>query len=458
MQKSVQLGVSVGESFAEYTLLSNSEPIAQKRVYLAREGLKQSLSQFISVNLENKPHQAFVSLRLPKKLLDFELSGAVAHIATEGFEHWLNLSNKGARPLTDANLLFSIQERVRADGTIETPINLEQLESIAEKIKMMDSKKVCLHFLHSPINPENLKKAQAFLLEKGLEVFTPENSDSADEVKRWNKNALSATISGIYSESKAEIHEALQGTLTKDQIYFISSSGKLTSENKSEDPSQEINNLFSAYTAIGTVFGGSEKSDILYLGLENFLLISGSEWVQTWSSPWGDVEVPHLKTVEIGIQPTSGITLNGFGRFDFSTTQEGWEPGPMFMGRGQKLSLLDLWAENSKLARVPGLEDRLSPQGIQRFKNAFYTLSKLSKAENNEVSQLSKGLQSLAMQRLAIEAVLHRQRKKMIVTGPLASVFANVFKKDPYSVINNQEFSESYATAIWGAQVLRETL
>ena len=90
MQKSVQLGVSVGESFAEYTLLSNSEPIAQKRVYLAREGLKQSLSQFISENLENKPHQAFVSLRLPKKLLDFELSGAVAHIATEGFEHWLN--------------------------------------------------------------------------------------------------------------------------------------------------------------------------------------------------------------------------------------------------------------------------------------------------------------------------------------------------------------------------------
>lgn len=454
MQKSFLLGVSVGESFAEYTLLSHSKPVAQKRAYLARESLKQSLQQFLAEHQESKPQQAFVSMRLPRKLLNFQFSGAVAHITTAGFEHWLNISSSGTRELTNKDLLFSVRERTLADGTIETPLDLEELEAIAEKIKLLGGKKVCLHFLHSATYPANLEKARAFLLAKSIEVFVPENSDSPDEVRRWNKNALNATISGVMADRKLEIMGALESTLPAENIHFLDSSGKLL---PSTAP-HEIGSLFASSTALGLILSGSEKSDVLYLGLENFLLISGSEWVTTWASPWGPVDVPHLNSKELGIQPTSGITLNSFGRFDFASEQEGWEPGPMFMGRGQKLSLLDLWAENSKLAKVHGLEDRLSPQGIQRFKNSFYTLSKISKSRDNEVSHLTKGMQSLALQRLAIEAVLHRQRKKMIVTGPLAPVFANVFKKDPYTVIDNQEFSESQATALWGSKALQETL
>lgn len=454
MQKSSLLGVSVGESFAEYTLLSDLKPVAQKRAYLARETIKQSLQQFLAENAEQAPAQAFISLRLPKKLLDFQLAGSVAHITTEGFTHWLNISSVGTRDLTDNELLFSVRERILSDGSIETPLSLEDLEAISEKMLAANCKKACLHFLHSAVNPQHVEQAQAFLLSKNIESFIPEKSDTPNEVTRWNKNALSATVSSIFEERTKEVLSALENTFAKNQIHFLDSAGQLSNE---ENP-QNVGRMFASFTAMGLSLGGTEKADILYLGLENFLLISGTEWKQTWESPWGPVETPHLKTKELGLQPTSGIAFNTFGRFDFTSSQEGWEPGPMFMGRGQKLCLLDLWAENSKLTKIAGLEDRVVPQGIQRFKNSLFTLSKISKTKDSEVSSLTKEMQSLALQRLAIEAVLQRQRKKMIVTGPLAPVFANVFKKDPYAVVDNQEFCESYATALWGAKALQETL
>ncbi|KYG62656.1 hydantoin utilization protein [Bdellovibrio bacteriovorus] len=455
MQNRFLLGVSVGESFAEYSLLSDTKPVAQKRVYLARESLKQSLSQFVNDNAGQKPTQAFVSLRLPKKLLSYELSGAVAHITTEGFEHWLHLCAKSPeQTLTSKDLLFSVKERVLANGTVEIPLDINDLEPVVAKLQMMDCKKVCLHFLHSATHPANLQVAKNYLQEKGLEVFTPENNDNPHEVSRWNKNALNATISSVFTDRKAEIVAALEGVLSKEEIYFLNSSGKLFQE----DSSQNVNSLFSAGTALGHYFGALKKADVLYLGLESFLLISGSSWSSSWESPWGAVEVPHLKTIELGVQPTLGIALNTFGRFDFSKTQEGWEPGPMFLGRGQKPALLDLWAENAKLTKLPGLEDRFSPQGIQRFKNSFFALSKISQTRDSDISHLTKEMQSLTLQRLAMEAYLNRQSEKLVVTGPLATVFANAFKKDSHTLIETEEFSESYATALCGHKALQESL
>ncbi|KHD89485.1 MAG: hydantoin utilization protein [Bdellovibrio sp. ArHS] len=455
MQNRFLLGVSVGESFAEYSLLSDANPVAQKRVYLARENLKQSLSQFITEHAEQKPSQAFVSLRLPKKLLNYELSGAVAHITTEGFEHWLNLCAKSLeQTLTSKDLLFSVRERVLADGTVEVALDVNDLEPIVAKLQMMDCKKVCLHFLHASTHPTNLNVAKSYLQEKGLEVFSPEKNDNPHEVSRWNTNALNATISSVFAERRSEVLAALEGHLPKENIHFLDSSGQLLKA----DAVQHVSSLFSASTALGKYFGTAKKADVLYLGLENFLLISGDSWSSSWESPWGAVEVPHLKTIELGIQPTLGIALNTFGRFDFDHTQGGWEPGPMFLGRGQKASLLDLWAENTKLAKLPGLEDRFSTQGIQRFKNSFFALTKISQARDKDIQHLTKEMQSLTLQRLAMEAYLNRQSEKLVVAGPLASVFANAFKKDSHTVVEAEQFSESYATALCGRQALQESL
>ncbi|MGZ3773985.1 MAG: hydantoin utilization protein [Pseudobdellovibrionaceae bacterium] len=454
MQNSFLLGVSIGESFAEYSLLRDAEPVDEKRVYLSRENLKQSLQQFISEQDDKKPRYAFVSFRLPKKLLSFYLNGSVAHVTTEGFEQWLNLCGKNTNTLTNKELIFSVQERILANGDVERALSIEDLEPIAAKLQTIDCKKVCLHFLHSSTNSAHVDMAGAYFQEKGFEVFIPEKTDNPYEVSRWNKNTLNATVSSMFADRKAEILGALDGVLEPHNIFFLDSEGKLLDKEKSA----KVGCLFSSSTALGLQMGAPKKADVLYLGLENFVLISPSTWSTFWESPWGPVEVPHLKIRELNIQPTLGIGLNSFNRFDFTQQQEGWEPGPMFLGRGQKLCLLDLWAENNKLTSLQGLKDRFSVQGIQRFKNALYAISKISTYQDNDFDHLTKEMQSLTLQRLAIEAYLHRENDKLIVTGPLASVFGNAFKKDSNTTIDPQGFRDAQVTALHGLKALQENL
>jgi N-methylhydantoinase A len=457
MQNSCVLGINVGESFAEYSLLDGStsaaKPLAQKRVFLARESIKQTLLSFLNENAATKPEAAFVSLKIPKRLLDYNLSGAVAHITTEGFEHWLGLAGS-RKEVTQKDLIFSVRERVLADGTLEVPITPADIEAIAAKLVMMDCKRVCLHFLHAQTNPANMNAAAEILKSQGLEVFLPSENETNTEVERWNKNALNATISSIFNDRKKEILESLKETLSEEKTYFLNAQGQAR-------PSGEalpLDGYFSSLTALGKVYGEPNKADVLHLGLEGFSLISSQGEHTRWDSDWGPVAVTHMPVHALGIQPTLGIHLNVFDHFDFTTTQEGWEPGPMFLGRGQKLSLLDIWAEHAKLTSLPGLQDRFSAQGIQRFKNSLLALAKGSRVRNTDMGQLTKEMQSLTLQRLALEAFLHRKSEKMRVTGPLASVFANAFKKDANTTVENHDFCESVATAIWGAKSLQGSL
>lgn len=450
MQNSFMLGVSVGESFAEYCVLEGSKTLAAKRAYLSRENLKNSLQQFVSTHKDKQIAKAFVSLRISEKLLDYQLSGAVAHVTTEGFEHWLKLRGCAGAALTSEEMHFSLRERIQADGKIVTTLATEELEAIAAKLQMMGIKKVCLHLLHAAINPAHEKAASDYFVSQGLEVFLPEKTENQDEITRWRKNALNATISSLFTEIKKDLHEALNGFVKPEDIYFVDSEGQAFQN----ETSKGIDSLFASYSALGLQYA-DKKCDVLHLGLEDFVLISPQKWNDTWQSPWGFVENRTIAMKPLSIQPTLGIELNALKHFDFNKQNEGWEPGPMSLGRGQKPTMIDLWSENSKFTKAEGLKDRLVAAGVQKFKNALFTLSKVSGSRDKEIGTVIKELQSLAIQKVAMEALLFRNNKKILVTGPLADLFANGFKKDSNCTVASEDFSEARAVVVIGQKALK---
>lgn len=452
MQNRFLLGISVGESFAEFSLLSGDQPLAHKRIFLARENLKSSLQQFLLEHQDQAPQKVFISLRFSEKLLDQRFSGAIAQVTTEGFENWLNLRRDPKYSLSNKDLSFAVNERVRADGTIEKPLDVAELEAIATKLQLVQCKKICLYFLHANANPEHTHTARTFFSEKGFEVFSPDRTDNADEVSRWNTNSLNAAISGVIEELQKDLSEALS-TIPAEDIHYLNSEGKFFAKDANDNP---LSSLFSLYSALAQTHKSKDSADILYLGLESFVLISGHKWNRIWQSPWGETEVSHPWITKLKLQPTSGLDLNVFERVDFTNRNEGWEPGPMFLGRGQKLTLLDLWSENSKLGKIPGLEDRLTASGVQRFKNSLLALSKISRNHNNDQSHVIKDLQSLAIQRMALQSRLDRQSEQIIVTGPLAEIFGNAFKKDKKAKVVPQPFTDAAAIALVGLRQLKD--
>lgn len=458
MQNRFLLGVSVGESFAEYCLLEGTEVLATKRAYLSRESLKNSLQLFLSDHSDKKIAKAAVTLRVSTKLLDYKLNGAIAHITTEGFAHWLDLhkctETSPRLSLTLSDLQFSLRERVQANGQISIPLAISDLETIAAKLQLLNTKRVCLHLLHASLNPTHEMAAKNFLSSKGFEVFIPEKTDNADEVSRWKKNALNATVAGLFSDLKKDLQETLQNFVAAENIHYLTAQGEFVQDVEKNS----VASLAAAYSALALAQNLAQNNsarDILYLGLESFVLISSKNWKTLWASPWGDIENKHVGFRELAIQPTLEIALNAFQHFDFNSVSEGWEPGPMFLGRGQKIALLDLWSEHPKLAKTEGLQDRVTAAGVQRFKNSMFALSRASRMQNKELPHVTKELQSLAMQKLAMESLLFRHDKNLLVTGPLADIFANGFKKDSTATIEVDEFALSRSLALLGQSLLK---
>lgn len=449
MQNHFLLGISVGEAFAEFCLLQDSKVIATKRAYLTRENLKNSLQQFVAGHTDKKITKAAVTVKVPERLMDFNLNGAVAHVTTEGFENWLNLHQSAYSSFTKKDMQFSLRERIHADGTVAISLDVPELESLLVKLQQTETKKVCIHLLHSAKNPAHENMASQFLIEKGFEVFVPEKTDNADEVSRWKRNALNATLASLFADIKKEIEEALKECLAVENIHYLNSAGEF-SYNIEKD---SIGSLNASYSALALA-SENQNCDLLYLGLESFCLISPNKWESHWTSPWGEIENRQVVFRPLEIQPTMGIELNKLERFDFSNQMEGWEPGPMFLGRGQKATLLDLWSESSKLAKLDGLQDRVMGPGIQRFKNVLFALSKISHGQSTEVPAISKELLSLAVQKLAMETSLFKQNEEITIIGPLADLFGNAFKKDKQATIKTDEFALAHSVAILGQKLL----
>ncbi len=113
-------------------------------------------------------------------------------------------------------------------------------------------------------------------------MFAPEKSDMSNEVARWNKNFLNATASSVLADLKKDLQGVLETALPVEKIYFLNSQGK--------SPVQKVlplSVIFSATTALGLALLGKEQSDVLYLGLEGFHLISATQWNSTWKSALG---------------------------------------------------------------------------------------------------------------------------------------------------------------------------
>lgn len=455
MQNRLVLGVSLGVSFAEFSLIQNPvslgqmRVLGQKRSYLPRESLKQSLTQFLETHKNSSPSQIFLSLGYLERLFDLRLGNTVAQIVTEGFEHWSELrSQKSTGPaLASPDLIFPVRERMTAQGKIHTPLNLAELASISAKLKVMECKRVCIHFLHAGLNNLHETQAADFFQQEGFEVFVPQKTDNPDEVSRWRKNVLNASVSGTFAELKSEIIEAAQGQVSAENIFFLDGEGRLFQN----ENGPRASTIFAATSAMAKVFQ-KDQADLLYLGLENFVLLKTKRNHRQWKSPWGQIEAHHTGSLRLSIQPTSSIKHNDFNLLNFAAKAEGWEPGPMLMGRGQKGTLLDLWGNEEELRHIEGLKDRIVASGSQRFKNSLLTLWKNCRLRDTEMDQVSRDLRNLAVQTVALEASLHRDQEKLIVTGPLTPLFAEVFQKDEQVQVLHQDFIESIATAVGGLQ------
>lgn len=401
------LGLHVGVSFAEFSLLDGAshKVLASQRIYMPRLPLKLGLQKFIQAQnsqpgTDYKIEKIFFVSNLLEKMAPFRLGGSTAHLITEGWENqgWLSQSIcQAMQPVRlpsvqSQDLVFGIKERLSSDGTILQPIDPQFISSIAAKMKLMDVKRVCIHFLHSQKNPVHLNLAKEILAEHGFEVhFADYDSDFSLEKNR--RLSLSAALNGTWEDYRQDLLAAVQiENQTPPEIFVLSHKGFQPLENSKD--------AVEALASLDHLWNFVPHENIVYLGFETFQQIFPKKTQPFWQSPWGRLYRPQCEKRVFSTQPTQSLQLNIWNELDFSLNPEGYEPGPIALGRGQKLTAFDLYFE--ELMAFPELKDWLAPSADTKIRSGLSALSKSSKNHIGEIALHTK-LRDQFTQRLLFE-------------------------------------------------------
>lgn len=426
-ESDVTLALYVGESFAEVHLRDQNKTHSFHRWYLGKEGLRAGLTKILKDSGFQKLTKAIVASRFPEKILSYRLGGSVAVLTTEGFESWPRSRQPFAlklAPLSSLDLHFSVSERISSNGDIEKEPSEFEIADIIEKLKLKQAKRVCIHFLNANKNSSNQEKVKAALLHENFEVFTPDGAPpEMDEAALWRRNILNASLCSTFSEVQEEINLALQPYLSEgERAIFLSGDG----HRFDKECRYHLNSLWGASYAWAQNLKRSESFDIVYFGLEQFCLLSPQNKTSYWQSPWGKVSNNRIQNHLLCLQPTTAIELSMWNELGFSKNHLGYEPGPMFLGRGQLPTLLDLWA--TEASDIKGLEERVSLQGIQKFKNQMWALNKSALTPLDSDEKVLRTLRQNAIRTLCADIVINAEQKSLYCLGALAPIFGAELK------------------------------
>lgn len=416
------IGIHLGASFAEACAFDGHSISARTQWYLPRQPLRTTLPKWLEEN-SLKPEALFISTRSLERIFDFRMGGTTAQIVTRGLERWPFLNGTGAggffraqAPLAicSSDLCFGVDERVSAEGRVEKPLSLESLGPIAEKLKLQQIKKICVHLLHAGKNPVHENLAADFLEKEGFEVFRP--THGGDENADWRANTLDASLSGSMEELRADIEKAVEGLPLSGKIFFATGHGDWVWDRKD----RRLSILFGADRLLRDE-GDGESTAILDFGWESWRLLRPDRPTARWKSPWGPVHQPSLERVDFFLQPTQALRLEPGGFLGLADKSEGYEPGPLSLGRGQKPLVVDLLGEKM-------LADWSPPNAGGRVNSALQALVKSSEEAFRDVSEMSSRLHRGWGERLNRELWMAGPWKALRARGRFAPLWTTALR------------------------------
>jgi N-methylhydantoinase A len=164
-------------------------------------------------------------------------------ITTDGFRDVLPLARaqrtdiwqlKYRRPgaLVDHGDICTVRERVLADGTVETPLDLGGLDAISERVDADGILSVAVCLLHSTSNPVHELEVRAALLGRHPALHVSVSHEIAPEIgeyERFSSTVVNAYVATTVGDYLARAQEGLRARSYDRPLLVMRSSGGVTS-------------------------------------------------------------------------------------------------------------------------------------------------------------------------------------------------------------------------------------
>ncbi len=298
------------------------------------------------------------------------LGAETALVTTQGFRdvlelrrlrvpHMYDLFWRKPPPLVERRLRFEVAERVAADGTVVRPLDEDEVQALAERLRGLGIDSVAVCFLHSYLYPEHEQRVGAILAEELPGATISLSSEILREQREYERSAttvVNAYVRPLMSSYIDRIRTGLDdiGLDGAPLSIMQSSGGVMTSEDAKLRPvfALESGPAAGVVAALGMIrrlgagnaiafdMGGTTAKASL---IENGVIARGREYEVGGSISAGSrlirgagelLRIPTIDIAEVGAGGGSIAWLDPAGGLQVGPRSAGADPGPACYGRG----------------------------------------------------------------------------------------------------------------------------
>lgn len=284
-------------------------------------------------------------------------AGKVGMLTTKGFRDVL-LFREGPpknprelyldypEPYVPRYLTLGVEERITAEGTIEIPLNEEDVIAAVQQLKEFHVEAIAVCFLWSPVNPVHEQKAREIIRRIWPEVHVVISSEvnaQVNEYRRFVATAMDASLKGLISTYSAQLNSRLRDAGFEGEVGMLNAYGGVMSPQEiAECPLLSIDSGPAMAPVSGRMYVNSDARDtnavVLDMGGTTFdvsCVINDHIGVSR-ETVIGD-EVPGIARVavhSIGAGGGSIAWVDAGGMLKVGPRSAGSQPGPACYGRG----------------------------------------------------------------------------------------------------------------------------
>jgi N-methylhydantoinase A/oxoprolinase/acetone carboxylase beta subunit len=286
-----------------------------------------------------------------------ERKGArVALVTTKGFEDVLEIGRqtraelynfmvKARRPLISNGLVFSVNERLNADGSVLEPLLDSEISQLIDalRVQTVDSVAICL--LHSYANPIHEDRLATALEEAGFTVSASNKVlPEYREFERWSTTVVNAYVTPLMARYLTKLEDGMGGRPLK---IMQSNGGSISAQRAKTAAVQTILSGPAAGVvgaqAIGNASGYSRLITFDMGGTSTDVSLINGAIGTIIESTVGDfpVRLPVLDIHTVGAGGGSVAYIDSGGSLRVGPRSAGADPGPACYGKGAELTVTD---------------------------------------------------------------------------------------------------------------------
>lgn len=359
MSRSIMIGVDVGGTFTDVFVLDEATGRAEvAKVPTTRPDQSGGFLAGIAARVGDLGTVASVvhgTTAGTNALL--ERKGAkIGVITTEGFRDVLEMRRRDRprtwglrgdfRPIVPRDLRLEVPERVLADGTLHTPVDLDAVRAAGQALLDAGCKAVAVLFVNSYANPANEAAAVAALRALWPNEHVSASSEILPEIRefeRFSTTALNAYLQPEVSGYLDRLETALTGGGFGGEFLIVQSNGgvmavdtacRLPVRTALSGPAAGV--IAAAYIAETAGFGDIITGDMGGTSFDVSLIAGGQAALAAQTSiDFGMVvRTPMIEITTIGAGGGSIAWVDKGGLLNIGPESAGSDPGPVAYGRG----------------------------------------------------------------------------------------------------------------------------